>query len=78
MDMSSLFKGLAKTCFPKADIVADKYYVMRQGMWAFENVRKSEENKFLKVPSRLKFDTEAKIKSSESKRLATFKIKLLE
>lgn len=69
MDMSSLFKGVAKTCFPKADIVADKYHVMRQGMWAFENVRKSEQNKFskeyrkyfkrsksllLKVPSRLK------------------------
>lgn len=69
MDMSSLFKSVVKTCFPKADIVADKYHVMRQGMWAFENVRKSEQNKFskeyrkyfkrsksllLKVPSRLK------------------------
>jgi len=73
MDMSSLFKGVCKTCFPKADIVADKYHVMRQGMWAFENVRKSEQNKFskeyrkyfkrsksllLKIPSKLK-DEEA-------------------
>jgi transposase len=48
MDMSSLFKGVAKTCFPKADIVADKFHVMRQGIWAFENVRKEEQKKFSK------------------------------
>jgi len=48
MDMSSLFKGVARSCFPKVDIVADRYHVMRQGIWAFENVRKSEQNKFSK------------------------------
>ncbi len=48
MDMSSLFKGVVKTCFPKADILADKYHVMRQGIWAFENLRKSKQNKFSK------------------------------
>jgi transposase len=48
MDMSSLFKGVAKTCFPNADIVADKFHVMRQGIWAFENVRKEEQKKFSK------------------------------
>ena len=40
MDMSSLFYGVAKTCFPNAMIVADKYHVVRQANWAMENVRK--------------------------------------
>jgi len=48
MDMSSLFKGVCKTCFPKADIVADKYHVMRQGMWAFEMLEKVSKINFQK------------------------------
>ena len=48
MDMSPLFKSVAKVCFPKAIIVADKYHVVRQVTWAFESVRKSEQKKFAK------------------------------
>jgi len=40
MDMSSLFKSMAKSCFPKARIVADRFHVKRQVSWALENVRK--------------------------------------
>lgn len=30
MDMSNLFRSMAKNCFPKAQIIADKYHVYRQ------------------------------------------------
>jgi len=46
IDMNSNYRTLARTCFPKATIVADKYHVVRQVMWAFENVRKEEQKKF--------------------------------
>lgn len=42
MDMSSLFYGVAKACFPNAKIVADRYHVVRQANWAMENVRVEE------------------------------------
>lgn len=48
MDMSTLFKSMAKSCFPKARIVTDKYHVVRQVTWALEAVRKSEQKKFSK------------------------------
>lgn len=40
MDMSSLFNGVVKACFPNAIIIADRYHVVRQVIWAMENVRK--------------------------------------
>ncbi|HOQ75765.1 MAG TPA: ISL3 family transposase [Thermoclostridium sp.] len=46
MDMSGPYRCLAKTVFPKAQIIADKYHVVRQVTWAFENVRKAEQKKF--------------------------------
>lgn len=45
MDMSKLFLNVAKKCFPKAIIVADKYHVVRQAIWAMENVRKRVQKK---------------------------------
>ena len=45
MDMSSLFYGVVQICFPKAIIVADRYHVTRQAIWAFENVRKTEQKR---------------------------------
>lgn len=48
MDMSPLFRSMAKTCFPKAQIIADKYHVKRIVDWAFEDVRKKEQQKFIK------------------------------
>jgi len=42
-DMNPHFKNVAKICFPKAKIVADRFHVIRQVMWAMENVRKAEQ-----------------------------------
>ena len=44
-DMNPHFKAVAKSCFPKATIVADRYHVIRQVVWAMENVRKNEQKK---------------------------------
>ena len=46
MDMSRAFFDVARTCFPDATIVIDRYHVVRQAIWAFENVRKAEQRKF--------------------------------
>ena len=47
-DMNPHFREVAKTCFPQATIVADKYHVIRQVYWAMEKVRKNEQNKLPK------------------------------
>lgn len=44
-DMNPHFKSVAKVCFPNAKIIADRYHVTRQVVWAMENVRKSEQKK---------------------------------
>lgn len=46
MDMSGPFRATARTCFPKAEIIADKFHVVRQVTWAFENVRKRVQKGF--------------------------------
>ncbi|NLW03179.1 MAG: ISL3 family transposase [Clostridiaceae bacterium] len=46
IDMSGPYRSLIKTVFPRAQIIADKYHVVRQVAWAFENVRKAEQKKF--------------------------------
>lgn len=43
MDLSHHFKNVAQLCFPHATIVADRYHVIRQVIWAMENVRKNEQ-----------------------------------
>ena len=44
-DMNPHFREVAKTCFPKVAVVADRYHVIRQVYWAMERVRKNEQNK---------------------------------
>lgn len=44
-DMNPHFRQVAKICFPKATVVADKYHVIRQVYWAMEKVRKNEQSK---------------------------------
>ena len=44
-DMNPHFREVAKTCFPKAAVVVDRYHVIRQVYWAMERVRKNEQNK---------------------------------
>ncbi len=47
-DMNSHFREVSKICFPQATIVADRYHVVRQVLWAMEKVRKNEQNKLSK------------------------------
>lgn len=42
-DMNPHFKAVARACFPNATIVADRYHIVRQVVWAMENVRKHEQ-----------------------------------
>lgn len=44
-DMNPHFKNVASICFPKAKIIVDRFHVIRQVMWALENVRKTEQKK---------------------------------
>ena len=39
-DMYSTYAEIAKTYFPKAEYITDKYHWVRQTIWAVENVRK--------------------------------------
>lgn len=48
MDMSEVFRSMAKSCFPNAKIVADKFHVQRLVTWAFEDMRKSVQKEFHK------------------------------
>ena len=41
IDMNKHFRDVAKTCFPRATIVIDRYHVTRQVIWAMERVRKA-------------------------------------
>ena len=45
MDMNPHFREVAELCFPKAEIVVDRYHVARQAVWAMERVRKTEQKK---------------------------------
>lgn len=49
MDMSNHFRRIAEECFPDAEIIADKFHVVRQVMWAMENVRKNEQKDFQRI-----------------------------
>lgn len=44
-DMNPHFREVAKVCFPKATIIADRYHVTRQAVWAMERVRVNEQKK---------------------------------
>jgi transposase len=47
-DMNPHFREVARTCFPQAIIIADKYHVIRQVYWAMDKVRKNEQSKLPK------------------------------
>ena len=44
-DMNPHFRAVAQVCFPNATIVADRFHVVRQVIWAMERVRKEEQKK---------------------------------
>lgn len=43
IDMNPHFLRVAKSCFPNADVIVDKFHVVRQVIWDFEKVRKNEQ-----------------------------------
>lgn len=46
MDMSAVFRSMAESCFPNAEIVVDKFHVQRLVTWAFEDIRKTVQSEF--------------------------------
>lgn len=68
MDMSPLFRYVARLSFPNADIVADKFHVARQVTWAFENVRKRVQ-KDLGKASRIRLKNARKLLLKRSENL---------
>lgn len=48
-DMYSTYAEIASTYFSKATYVTDRYHWIRQAIWAFETVRKEEQNRFSKT-----------------------------
>lgn len=76
-DMNPHFRNVAKICFPKAKIIADKFHVVRQAIWAMERVRKNEQkrlsDRYRKYFKRSKYLLNKKIeklKDEEKDRLA--------
>ena len=45
MDMYKPYYRIAKSLFPKATIVIDRFHMVRYGLWALENVRKKVQKK---------------------------------
>lgn len=52
MDLSSLFRSVITNVFPNAEIVADKFHVIRLVVWAMEKVRKRIQKQFHKEKRR--------------------------
>lgn len=44
-DMNPHFRNVARICFPQAKIIADRFHVIRQAVWAMERVRKNEQQR---------------------------------
>jgi transposase len=75
--MNPHFKAVAKTCFPNAKIVADRYHVSRQVIWAMDNVRKAEQKrlsvrfrKYFKQSKSLLSKPSSELSDEEKNRLA--------
>ncbi len=52
MDMSNVFRSIAEDLFPCAQIVADKFHVIRLVSWNLDKVRKQEQLKMSKTRMR--------------------------
>ena len=70
MDMNTVYRDIARTFFPNATIVIDKFHVVRYVTWALENVRKRiqknlipEKRKYFKRSRRLLLTHKEKLKS---------------
>ena len=70
MDMSNLFRNVVREAFPNATIIADKYHVVRQVTWAFENVRKRIQKELYKN-SRIRLKHSRKLLLKRQNQLTT-------
>lgn len=68
IDMNQHFRNVAKICFPDAKIITDRFHVIRQVLWAMENVRKAEQKK-LSVHFRKYFKRSKALLSKHPKKL---------
>lgn len=67
-DMWNPYTNIATTYLPEATQVIDKYHFIRQIIWAFENVRKSEQKKYGKS-NRLLFKNSKRILTKRASKL---------
>lgn len=70
MDMNRGYRDIARTIFPKAKIVIDRFHYVRYGVWAFENVRKRVQ-KSLNPHQRKYFKRSRKLLLARASRLST-------
>ena len=70
MDMNRAYRDIARTFFPKAAIVIDRFHFVRYGVWAFENVRKRVQ-KSLNPQQRKLFKRSRKLLLARASRLST-------
>ena len=70
MDMNRAYRDIARTFFPGATIVIDRFHYVRYGVWAFENVRKRVQ-KSLNPQQRKLFKRSRKLLLARASRLTT-------
>lgn len=76
-DMNQVYRDLAKTYFPNAVIVIDKFHVVRYVTWALENVRKRVQ-KHLHPSKRNYFKRSRKLLLTHKKKLSQESLETLE
>ncbi len=77
MDMNKVYKELAKDYFPQANIVIDKFHVVRYVTWALENVRKRVQKQLL-ADKRKYFKRSRKLLLTHQKKLTKEGLEALE
>lgn len=70
MDMNRAYRDIARTFFPGASIVIDRFHYVRYGVWAFENVRKRVQ-KSLNSQQRKLFKRSRKLLLARASKLTT-------
>lgn len=77
MDMNSSYLAVASSCFPKAQVVIDRYHIVRQVLWDFEKVRKvvqqdfsDSRRKYFKRSRKLLMKNPAKLSEEEADQVA--------
>jgi len=69
MDMNRAYLDIAKTFFPKATVIIDRFHVVRYNTWAFENARRKAQSN-LDTSLRKYFKRSRKLLLSRMKKLS--------